>query len=404
MEIFGTNNRALQIWSVVVFFLAVIIRIIPGVFVFGSEDVTAWVFASKLWENGQDPYVQAYVFNWPPFWLSVVHGLIRAGMATGIPCHLMIKIPPIVADGVIALVILRIFFETSKGDLKKSLAGALVYALNPVSIVITAVHGNFISVPLSLLMMAVYFHVGEKKWKLTWTSLSLGCGIMSKVWPIAALPFFLQKIKSVRDKILFLFMSMIPVFVALLPLYLKNSEMVLKRFIKYQSQPGWWGVTGLGRILDVPALKSFAAWYVAYGSIVLLLALICLLFLTRRLAIVRVLLLVFLTVLFLLNGFGPQYLVLVLPFAIIMRSKGLLPFTILVSVLFCFEYGLIPLAGHYGIPCDGQVVSNPLTFEQFMNSNRLTNILRLPVWLFVGGWLVNELRSSLTPAQSEASL
>jgi len=398
MEILETNRRTLQTWSAIVFLLTIFVRIIPGTLIYGSEDVTAWSYASTLWEYGQDPYTQNYVFNWPPFWLTIVHGLIHAGQITGIPSHLMIKMHPITADGIIALIIFRIFITISNGDLKKSLTGTCFYSLNPISIVISSIHGNFISVPLSLLLVAVYFQAFSRKpWNLTWASLSLGCGIMSKIWPIAALPLFLQKTRSIKQKLMFLPLAAAPVLAALLPLYLKNKDMVMERFIKYQSQPGWWGLTGFGQIWDVRIIKGFCGWYATHGNMILLATFIGLLFLTRFLDMFRALLLVFLAVLFLMNGYGPQYLMLILPFAVILQSKWLIPFTLFVSALFCFEYGLIPLPDHCSIPilCNGMQVPS-MSMEQLLRINRMVNIFRLPLWLFIGIWFVNELYSSRT--------
>jgi uncharacterized membrane protein len=62
------------------------------------------------------------------------------------------------------------------------------------------------------------------------------------------------------------------------------------------------------------------------------------------------------------------------------------PFSILVTVIFIIEYGFRPFLGNFG----AFVSINPplMTMEEFIRDNRLTNIFRLPLWIFIGIWLV----------------
>ncbi len=376
--------------ALLIFTVAVLSRFIPALMVYGSADVLEWPIAVALYEQGQDPYMQNTVFNWPPFWLAVVRFLLHGGAIVKLPVHLVVKLLPIMSDGVIALVIYHILVKTGAGN-RKAFIGSLFYALNPVSIVITSVHGNFISIPLAFLVLASYsFLCGDKPVHVVLSSLALGCGIMSKIWPAVALPFFLVRIVSWKNRGVFTLLAIMPVVFSLFPIYFINKDLVVDRFITYQSQAGWWGLTGIGQVWPSSFTTAFCNEYAKHGAKVLVIAIIALLFVSRRCDLARTLSVLLLVVVFLMNGFGPQYLVMLLPFAVISGDRWFLPYSMLVTVLFCFEYGLFKIPGCYGIPVTGPPYPD-ISYDAFLASARITNMLRLPVWLFIGVWAGKEL-------------
>jgi len=380
------NRNKITIFAFTIFFACIFVRIIPAFMVYGTEDVSAWHFAISVLEQGKNPYSQSYVFNWSPLWLMVIFQLFKISNIFKIPYYGLIKIIPIICDAIISVIIYKIFLNTNLGR-KKAITASLLYALNPISIIITSIHGNFISIPLVFLVISAYILHRKKKYSIIYSSLILGVAIMSKVWPVLFLPVLVQKIKTLKNKLVYVLLSAVPFIISILPLYLKNRDIVIKRFLKYESIPGWYGFTGIGRIWNSELLKSFSHFYVingmwVLGSVVILLYLIK----TYKMDLFRGFCLICLAFLFFTKGFGPQYLVWILPFAIITRDRMLYPFTLLVTIIFIIEYGFRPFLGGFGAFVS---MNSPiLTMEEFIRDNKLTNILRLPLWIFIGIWLV----------------
>lgn len=354
--------------------------------VYGTEDVSAWYFATSVLEQGKNPYTQSYLFNWSPFWLYFIYPIFKISNIFKIPFYGLIKIIPILCDAVISITIYNIFLQLNHTK-KKALLASFFYALNPISIIITSIHGNFVSIPTSFLIVSIYLlYYYKNKHSIKYSAIALGIAVMSKIWPILFLPILLQKIKTLKNRLTYILLSILPTLVTLLPMYFIDKDIVINKFLKYESIPNWWGFTGLDKIWNSEHLGLFSYFYAKNGAVILGIILL-LLYLTKtfKMNLFKGCALISLSFLFFAAGFGPQYLVWILPFAIIARDKMLFPFTFLVTVIFIIEYGFRPFLGGFGT----YVSMNPtaLTLEQFIRDNKITNILRLPLWLFIGFWL-----------------
>lgn len=383
--------------------LSLTVRLVPAFLVHGTEDVWAWRFAAGVRERGENPYLQTYPFNWPPACLTAVSPLIALSRAWGVPYWGLIKLYPIMGDTLIAVVI-YLALARSAGSLKRAQWSAGVWALNPVSIGISSVHGNFIAAPLALLVLAACLvHFGRSRWAVPVSALAMGLAVMAKLWPVLFLPLLLIRLTTWRRRALFVLLSSVPSALSIgwLVLWLGWGE-TYKRFLAYQSIPGWWGFTGLGQVSDNALLAGVASFYARHGGKILLAGLLALyLVLTWRaigdrgspddtdegffggFVLVGLVLLVF------APGFGPQYLVWVLPFALLARDRWVHAFTLLVTALFVVEYGFRPFTGDIGATVREyqEPPFPPLTMNEALNDNILTNLVRLPVWLLLGAWL-----------------
>ena len=143
-------------WALVL--IAAGARLIAGGLVTGTEDVgLSWEMARSVVE-GRNPYVDALA-AWPPLWPSLAALAVRLGAILMIPSHLAIKLWPIAADVAIALTLFS--WKRISAPPRAAFRFALLWALNPVSIYITAIHGNFDSLPALALLMAVLFARAE---------------------------------------------------------------------------------------------------------------------------------------------------------------------------------------------------------------------------------------------------
>lgn len=375
-----------------IIFLSISARIIPAFLIFGTEDVSSWYFAKSILEQGQNPYSQNYLFNWPPFILYPMSRLVDLSFALNIPYHGLIKIPAIICDAAIAVMIYKIFLNMGFGG-KKAALSSLLYALNPVSIIITAVHGNYVSLTLFFLFAAaylLYFNRGTSG--TVYSALAFGVAIASKTWPLLFLPLFLQNIKSRGKKALFLLLCVSAVLILLLPLYLADKKVFANAFLNYRGIIGWWGFTGIFQIWPSEFSYFFLAFYRNYGIFILGAALLSLyLFKTREMDMFDGFVPAILVSLFFMAGFGPQYLAWILPFLIVARNKMFYPFTVLAFALFIMEYALKSYDGSLYTYMSGM----PLTVldrGQFLFEKKWTTAIRMPFWIFIGTWMACALK------------
>ena len=337
--------------------------------------------------------------------MAAVTPLFAVSRALHVPWYGLVKLYPILADALIAALI-YLTLRRSTGVPQKALWGGLFYALNPVSIAITSVHGNYIAVPTSLLFLSAYLlHYGRARWAPGVSALACGFAIMTKTWPLLFLPLLLARVRTWGQRGLYLALTAVFPLLLVLSLYFRpDGGTVVARCLAYQSIPGWWGFTGLWHAWDAAWVRDVAAFYADQGSKVLACVLIALYLmrLSRRSAkeapgddFFAGFVLVGLTLLVFAQGFGPQYLVWVLPFAVVARDRWVYVYAIFATLLFVVEYGFRPFTGGIGytlreIPSSATSPQYfpPLSPQQRVDDNHLTNLLRLPVWLFLGAWLV----------------
>ena len=263
------NIKKIKLFASIIFFTCILVRTIPAFIVYGTEDVNAVQTAVSLLEQGKDPYSQNCTFNQSPFWIQIIYEMSRFLKVFKIPYHVLIKVIPIICDAIISMIIYKISLNLNP-DIKKAIKASLFYALNPVSIIITSVHGNLVSIQVCFLLISIYiFYFYKVKFGLLYSSLAMGVAIMSKIWPIFFLVLMIQKIKNFKNKIIYSVFSLIPILISLLPLYLKNKTLVIEEFLKYKSIAGWWGVTGISSIWNFGFLKNISYFYANNGTLIL---------------------------------------------------------------------------------------------------------------------------------------
>lgn len=124
---------------------------------------------------------------------------------------------------------------------KKNLHLTLLYAVNPITILITYFHGQFDVIPLFFLIAAVYLFLQSHEGK---TFLRLSIAILIKTWPILfVIPFF----KHAKNKYLIIFLGLFPlVGVVLYSYFFKTNSIDILEVVKnYRSLFGSWGISKL---------------------------------------------------------------------------------------------------------------------------------------------------------------
>jgi hypothetical protein len=133
--------------------------------------------------SGGELYVDTPgLFPYPPVWNWVEVASLALAEKTGVPFVVWVKIPSILADAGIALLL------GALAPVGRRALYASAYALNPVPILISGAHGQFDSVPILCCVVAVY--AMERKRSAPLAALALTLGIALKSFPASSCRFF----------------------------------------------------------------------------------------------------------------------------------------------------------------------------------------------------------------------
>lgn len=193
----------------IIVIFGLVIRIAVSLLTFQAKnyDINAWPQLGNytLQRVNIYPFPAYYINCFLPFFLYLA-ALASYFEKFGITAKLFLKIVFSVFD---AAIIYMVYLLSGKS--KKA---AFLYAINPVSIIVTSIHGQFESIPTFFLLLSVY--LWDKK-KFVPSFISGSFGIAFKTWPaIFFIPFF----KRLKNKKLILILSIIPTIAVLIYAYL----------------------------------------------------------------------------------------------------------------------------------------------------------------------------------------
>ena len=229
---------------------------------------------------------------------------------------------------------------------KKNLKTAFLYAINPVTILITTLHGQFDVIPIFFLLLAIYLL--NKKQELL-SVLSFSFAIMTKTWPLLFVVILYKRLKNKKFIVLSLVFPLISIIIYSLLLRVSVFSIV-KTIVYYQGLWGIWGVwpafakatAGKG-ILGVFWQKLttliFLTYFFSYSY-----------FKNKKNLIEEVFNLLFLFFVFTTN-FSIQYFSWLMPFLILTKPKKSLQLIILITLylfssyyfwLFCHQCKVMP--------------------------------------------------------------
>jgi hypothetical protein len=386
-----------QDWRAVTVLLvvALVIRLAFAFGFFGSADVNTY-YNWPDYLRGGNIYRTFEVYHWPPPLIFVITGLDWLARLTGIPLYGLAALPPILADLATGVLIYRFAADEGLPDQRRVAVSAL-YLLNPVSILVSAMHIQFGSVYVLPVLLAAYLlvYLDSPHWSAFW----LGVGLATMLIPMLFIPAFLAQLPSWRKRLVFLVLCGLPLLVVSAPYLVQNPWLVTSGYLGYRSEYGIWGSSYLlseftNNVWGGPG-EGFRGYARAYGSYGLLLTYIVLGFTAfRRMKLINALALTML--IFYLNptGFATQYVILLLPFVVLeFEQRTGLWYTILGSLFAVTVY-----TGVYFYPWLNQILPtwpNP------------TRLFSLPVWAWcvweVGRRLWGYLRALQWPLARSAT-
>ena len=366
IALFRTPERRLLL-------IALAVRIVPAMFVFGTEDVSGSIAWAEAINRGASPYSTPYLLPWPPLWPFVAWIEWSFADATWIPVSFALKSIPIAVDVVTTFVLYGAACDYGLPPMRT----AILYALNPVAVYACALHGNFDAIPAMCALQAVVLAGrGQERPAAAW----LGAGGAFKTWPLLLLPAFVAAAKTMRRRAEVAAIAVVIFAAALLMPVPFTGWHVLTDAMHYHGTPEWWGLGSLSFLFHVPIAANiiFAAAMTAAAL---------LLFATRPAPAIGALL-ILLTFLATTPGFGVQYLVWIVPIAMLADQRRGVAYSLIAGAVLAWEIAMRPYTGHHGD------VLRLLPHADFKRSyghgadHLYTAIDRLAVWAFVCYWWV----------------
>ncbi|MBI2029751.1 hypothetical protein HYT02_05005 [Candidatus Gottesmanbacteria bacterium] len=359
--------------SLYIFCFALLIRFaFIYIFPFGSGfDISSFHWAGRTIIEKKDIYQTIefrHRYSFLPAFAIASSYFIRLE-SYGLPYVFTQKLPVIVFDSLIAVIIFKI---------TRKKIPALVYSVSPIPIILSVLYGQFDSIVLFFTVLALYL-LNNKKVFLSF--LSLGIAVAVKPWALIFLLIILPKTKKI---FLYLMSFFIPSLISVILYKTLVVEVAFFNMIKgisqYSSVLGWWGPAA---ILKIPA-KYFNRESILFhwGAITKILSVIVV-FLLGRIKYIEIYKTAkwFVLIIYIISfGFAIHYLLWIFPFALITRDK-LTKSYMLICGNFIILVGLI-----------GGLTYN---FTPPYIPEILTIILSQILWLFFILWFTFDVRQTI---------
>lgn len=304
-----------------------------------------WKVGTHLLDVSWNPYQAARLYPYPPVWMWVEAGSAWLARETGISFALLVRLPVLAAELLLVAVLARAGGRPA----------AWLYALHPVSVLVSSCHGQFDVIALLFVLLAVQAQAAQR---FDRAALSLAAAIGLKSFPILLLPAFLLHTPA-RGRLRWAAFATLPVVLSLVPFAWHDASAVRRELFGYGGVAdfGWIAILRALRFLATGALARaeavhWARWVVlakaAFGLAYA--ALLVAWWRARRLpalpAMCLTMLLGFLT---LYGALSAQYLLWVVPFGVAAPSRPFVAYTAAsTAALIAFYLFLAP--GVFGLP------------------------------------------------------
>ena len=352
-------------------------------------DIDSYRLVTDALLSGRDVYTAvAGRHPYLPFQMFVMGSMARLAAATGLPYVVAVKLPSILADVALTGLIYRAVAGGQAGGRRGcewAAYLALLYALNPVSLLVSSYHGQFEAV--TLLLLAGGWWQWERR-RATASAATLGLAILNKTWPVLFLPVVLIRLGNWRARLGYTALALgIPALavVAYLLAYDADPAPMLGRALTHRGNAGYWGPSAvLMPAAGVwPALQPLADALVAARNGLLGAAALLALWWTQRQTALDAFLTLLLAVMAVTVGFGIQWLLWLVPFALLAgQDRWARVYSLAAALMLA-----IHLYGLHMVPWLVEWLSPPA-------ADWLIRLSALPAWAIVVAWLVVRLRAA----------
>jgi hypothetical protein len=339
LVVLGTRRHALygRLPAAAVVGGALVVRLVPAVVLNAGfpGDIQAYALIGRLVRAGHDVYSGAALGHYPylpgQLWFSALASQGAAVLRGAVPFVVLVKLVPTLADAGIAGTLMAGLRRRGYRRQAACWAGC-AYALNPISVLVTAYHGQFHAVPVFCCTVAWWLCeerdgvATTRAAPLVGVGLALGAGILAKSWPALLVPAFLAAARRPRAVALVaagLFAAPLLGTAAYAVAYHVPVERIATIALGYQSNAGWWGLGALtawlhGRVHLLPAASMSLSVHLSQALVIV--GAVALPLWRRTSVLAPTLVLVLLWFYVFSANFNPQYLMWIMPFSVLTAS------------------------------------------------------------------------------------
>lgn len=369
--------------------VATLVRLLPALWlpVGAGYDIESYRLVTDALLGGREVYTSVLGRHpYLPLQMYVMGAMAYLSQETGLPYVVAVKLPAVIAD--VALTALIYHAIRSTRGHPWSAYAALLYALNPVSLLVTAYHGQFESITLLLLVLSWW--LWERR-RATGSAAALGFAILNKTWPVVFLPVIFLRLRDWRGRIVYSLIALgIPVLfvAAYLVIFSADSAPMLRRALTHRGVAGYWGPGAAlyPAAAAWPGLQPATDLLLALRNWLLLAGVLLSLWWTRRQPALEALLTLLLVMFVVTVGFGIQWLVWLVPFALLAGEyRRLRVYTLAATLMLAvhlFGLHMVPWLTEWLPPTTADLV---------------IRLSALPAWFVVAAWAVTRVRASATP-------
>ena len=366
--------------------VALFVRLVPTVLlpVGAGYDIESFRLVGEALLNGEDVYTSAALGRHPylpmqMYWIGLA---LYLHLKTAVPFVVLVKLLPVLVDVGITAVIFKTCLRWQKTTTEATI-WALLFALNPIAILVSAYHGQFDSVPLLLLLLAWYWaEFGQHNKQ---SAVALGLAILNKTWPIVMLPVALIRKVNLKHWILYSSIALgIPILCTAAYVLLLDTDPtpMLRRALTHTGPNGYWGISAILALLkkQITAFEPIYETLVAWRRWLILAAGLFALWRTRKETIPAALTTIILAVFTVSAGMGIQWLLWVIPFAILDADHRWLRW-------YSFSGMVFLLVQLYGLHM------YPWLYELFQpeTADLIVRAGSIPAWLTVALWTISRI-------------
>ena len=237
--------------------IALIAKLVIAWNTFGTNDVlTFYLFGRTISEEGLGAmYRTTILFNHPPltaYYLQWIYELQRfpALESLGITFPFLLRLPGILADFVVVAVLVDLGRRAP--GFRAPTWAMVLFALSPVSLMVSGYHGNTDPVMVMFLVLAVYFCVRDEA---ILSGIFFALSVQVKIIPLLLFPFFFFFWMNRRSFLRFALPTAIVSLVLWIQPLFQFPAIFIRNVLSYSS---FWGIWGISYLIRLTGLKQFA--------------------------------------------------------------------------------------------------------------------------------------------------
>ena len=321
--------------------LAAALRLLPALLLSSDAcDLHLYREMGEVFLKGQNIYAETRgLYPYTPISLPIPGLILALSLASGWPFPVLMKIPAILGDLGIVWLLSHMGSGEAGVSRNRGLAWALTYALNPIGILIAGFQGNIVTLVAFVCLISYYLLERSRKAippgrDQVLSAVVLGIAIALRGFPVLIAPIFALRLRR-TSWMRYLMLAALPSVMSLAPYFAVTPGDVLREVFGYSGQPilGWAALVRATAFLqgDFQTTVTWLLESVRISKIAFLGAYSALVAVCLRagwFSTLRATMLVWLLFYSIYGGVAPQYLVWLIPFAIVAEDRALGPFSV----------------------------------------------------------------------------